>query len=341
MSELIKYNPNGQWSLEKAKDEDEAYIREHKAQVKAQEKREAKKKAEPPKKPNRMELARRAAKEESQKRAADKRMKELAKDPQKRMMAHKFELDRLRAHQAKEADAKSESKSAPKRDVPPVKEFKPGDAGFKERADAALKKGQEKDDYASTKVDEHWAANAHPSWRQIRGGDHPHGASMRQEQEDHVDHFKATGKLKPISSYYKKPVPETEMDRKAREKADKHYVKEHARKVKSQKMQKGYELIKYNEHGQWSLEKAVYEEDPSSMHTDRSINPALGGKYGKVHGGDPRKGDKITRDQVIEGKDGKYRKRVSGASRLRSEHAESKKPIKQEDLQYVKDAGGY
>lgn len=72
------------------------------------------------------------------------------------------------------------------------------------------------------------------------------------------------------------------------------------------------------------LEKKVREEDLSSRHTDPSINPALGGKYGKIHGGDPKK--LSTRpnksggldDVAVDMVNGKPKKRISGASSLRT-----------------------
>jgi len=77
----------------------------------------------------------------------------------------------------------------------------------------------------------------------------------------------------------------------------------------------------------------VHEEDTSSDNTDASINPGLGGKYGKIHGGDPRKLAKRPLksggldDKAVEGK----KQRISGASSLRHEHentAVEKHPFK-------------
>jgi hypothetical protein len=87
------------------------------------------------------------------------------------------------------------------------------------------------------------------------------------------------------------------------------------------------ELLKIHDNGQWSLEKAVIKEpkvhevDTSSEHTDRSLNPGLGGKYRKFQDGDPRK----IKDGIHEHRDGaaavdivggKPKMRTSGASRL-------------------------
>ena len=80
----------------------------------------------------------------------------------------------------------------------------------------------------------------------------------------------------------------------------------------------------------------IHHEDHSSMHTDPSINPNLGGKTGKIHGGDPRKdaykhGVKDVKGSIgvqtrpdgaqhlIERVGNKWRRRVSGASELRSD----------------------
>jgi hypothetical protein len=106
------------------------------------------------------------------------------------------------------------------------------------------------------------------------------------------------------------------------------------------------EELTCSENGQWSLNKGskddvfqfkpkasrVHESNISSIHTDPSINPNLGGKYGKVHGGDPRKnfkgpgsGDHVNADNFIERKGNKFKQRISGASslRTRSEDGES------------------
>jgi len=104
-----------------------------------------------------------------------------------------------------------------------------------------------------------------------------------------------------------------------REKLIEKPYEEHERKAfKERQAKKSEEVVKFEKNGQWSLTKKVREEDWSSRHTDPTINPALGGKYGKIHGGDPRKPDnKVNADQVIENVSGKPKKRVSGASNLR------------------------
>lgn len=68
----------------------------------------------------------------------------------------------------------------------------------------------------------------------------------------------------------------------------------------------------------------VREENWSSEFTDKSINSELGSKYGKVHGGDPRKNDRgilpypgRKEDMVVEKVNGKWMKRISGASSIR------------------------
>jgi len=111
------------------------------------------------------------------------------------------------------------------------------------------------------------------------------------------------------------------------------------------------EVLKFDKNGQWSLDKAqiidmkykksvanlpspdvgkrpklglmgaakpkIHEPDTSSEHTDPSLNPGLGGKHGKIHGGDPRK----EKDNV-EHINGKPRQRISGASGLRRKYEE-------------------
>ena len=67
-----------------------------------------------------------------------------------------------------------------------------------------------------------------------------------------------------------------------------------------------------------AFEKSIRKPDTSSKNTDPSVNPALGGKYGKVHGGDPRKST-FQDDHLVENVKGKPRVRVSGASDLRTE----------------------
>lgn len=63
----------------------------------------------------------------------------------------------------------------------------------------------------------------------------------------------------------------------------------------------------------------VREGDISSDYTDRSLNPETGGKYGKIHGGNPKKPAGQLKEAAIEHEDGKYKQRVSGASELRNE----------------------
>jgi hypothetical protein len=78
----------------------------------------------------------------------------------------------------------------------------------------------------------------------------------------------------------------------------------------------------------------IHEPDFSSEHTDRSLNPGLGGKYGKIHGGDPRKLKSRPHksggldDEVIEGR----KKRISGASTLRTEDTPKERIAKCEEL---------
>lgn len=93
------------------------------------------------------------------------------------------------------------------------------------------------------------------------------------------------------------------------------------------------EKLTLNKGGQWNLDKAVRSPDQSSTNTDRSINPSLGGKYGKVHGGDPRKmpnggspdhhvmNHPTQGDLLVENVKGKMKARVSGASSLRNQAA--------------------
>jgi hypothetical protein len=112
------------------------------------------------------------------------------------------------------------------------------------------------------------------------------------------------------------------------EKMDEHNEKKHGEPkdedsaiTKKEDCEKS-ELVKFHSNGQWSINKAVRDEDVSSRHTDPTINPKLGGKYGKIHGGDPKKGEKdpITGDMAIDVVDGKPKKRVSGASSLRADY---------------------
>lgn len=85
----------------------------------------------------------------------------------------------------------------------------------------SLVKSDATEDYAADKVNNHWHDNAHHSWRQMSGSDHPHGVDMRAEQNDHIKHFQQTGKLKDIPNHFKKPVPETQLETKTRQKRDK------------------------------------------------------------------------------------------------------------------------
>ncbi len=62
----------------------------------------------------------------------------------------------------------------------------------------------------------------------------------------------------------------------------------------------------------------VNAEDVSSKHTDPSINAALGGKYGKIHGGNPKKPTGALKDTPIENVNGKPMQRISGASAKRT-----------------------
>jgi len=90
------------------------------------------------------------------------------------------------------------------------------------------------------------------------------------------------------------------------------------------------EELTCSENGQWDIKKLeevekINSEDVSSKHTDPSINAALGGKYGKIHGGNPKKPTGALKDTPIHNVGGKPMKPVSGASpkRARNEAGQS------------------